>query len=120
MKAEELWQASLGGHTCKAFAWIQSTSIDILDGKGKLCRVPGVRRWRGRALIDRSALPQDLTTPQALRYSGKVIDGDQERVINADVYLHFSSDEVRDVMENGCERYVEFVGAETPFKADYK
>jgi hypothetical protein len=120
MKAEELWQASLGGHTCKAFAWIQSTSIDILDGKGKLCRVPGVRRWRGRALIDRSALPQDLTTPKALRYSGKVIDGNEERVISADVDLHFSSDDVREMRAHGREQYVEFVGAETPFKAEYK
>ena len=120
MKAEELWKASLGGHTCKAFAWIQSTSVDILDGKGKVCQVPGIRRWRGKALIDRSSLPLDLTSPKALRYSGKVIDGDQERVISADVYLHFSSDEVRELSVQGQEQYIEFVGAETPFKTEYK
>jgi hypothetical protein len=119
IREERLWHALLDGHTCKAVAWVQATSLDVLDGKGQVRRVPGVRRWRGRALIDRDAFPSDFPASRAVRYAGKVLDGDQEREINADVFLLFTHREPA-VNGNGVcdgQTYVEFIGAETPFKS---
>jgi len=116
---EKLWSASLNGHQCQAFAWVQATSIDVLDGRGGVRRVPGVRRWRGKALIDRDALPSDVSSNRAVHYSGKVLDGDRERTISADVFLLFTQAGLNgNGASNGHSKmYVEFIGAETPFKA---
>ncbi len=120
---ELFWTASLNGQTCKAFAWVQATSLDVLDGQGHVRTVAGVRRWRGKALIDRDALPADLHGTATVRYAGKVKDGDHEREIDADVFLYFRQAFSEEDYAGGDgavsrQTYVEFIGAERPFKTD--
>ncbi len=114
-----LRSASLNGFACQAIAWIHATSIDVLDGEGGTRRVPGVRSWRGRALVDRAALPPEFFSYKAVRYNGKVLDGDQERDILADVFLLItgSSRSGREASPDARRIYVDFIGAETPSKS---
>ena len=110
------WHASLNGYACEAFAWVQSTCLNILDGQGGVQTVAGVRRWRGRALIDREALKGAVSCDAPVRYTGKIRDGDDERDVNADVYLYFTRCQAADP-DVHQQTYVEFIGAENPFKA---
>jgi hypothetical protein len=106
--------ASLNGKACEAIAWVQTTAINALDGKGHSCRVEGIRSWRGRALIDRDVFPS-LPCDSTMRYTGKLKNGDEELDISAEVFLHSARCYVTDPEEHR-QTYVEFVGAGNPFR----
>ena len=110
------WQASLNGQACEAFAWVQTTAINVLDGKGRSCKVEGVRSWRGRALVDRSAFPSGIPCDSAVQYTGKVKNGDEELDVSADVFLYFTRCYATDPADAHGQTYVEFVGAGNPFR----
>ncbi|MDX1546746.1 MAG: hypothetical protein R3247_07155 [Rhodothermales bacterium] len=107
-----LWRASLDGHACDAYAWVQSTRLDVLDGEGHAQTVTGVRRWRGRAFIDRDALPPSGPGAARLRYAGRVESEEGDLDVDAEVFLTYARVGGDDVPAR-CA-YVEFVGAGGP------
>lgn len=114
------WQASLNGYACEAYAWLQTTSLDVLDGTGQRKTVEGVRRWRGRAFIDRAAFPGGLPQEARLHYAGKICCGEEERDIDAEVFLCYARTLDPDGParpDDGCA-YIEFIGAGTPFRRE--
>lgn len=81
--------ATLGGVPCKAIAWVEVTRLKIIDGRQEPRTVDGVRTWHGRAFVDLENVPEQWQYNSAVRYEGKVRDGEDVRNVAADVYIHY-------------------------------
>ena len=85
---EMLGEAMLGGIPCKAVAYVEVTHVEVPAGeRGHTEIVEGIRTWRGTAIVEATALPA-WRLDKTLRYHGRLLDGDAEREISADVYVY--------------------------------
>lgn len=111
-------QARLNGVPCDAMAWIQTTSLSILDGRGKSQTVEGIRKWRGKAVLKQAV--DEFHFDSSVKYQGKLRHGEEEWDIDAEVFLYYirrnkipTTQDSRQEESEGT--YVEFVGAGNPF-----
>ena len=84
----QLHDAYLGGIPCKAIAWVEVTRLRVVDGRSGQRLVDGIRTWHGQAVVQCDVVPTQWEYNSAVRYVGKVKDGDDEREIDAEVYIH--------------------------------
>ena len=85
---EMLHEAVLGGVPCKAVAFVEVTHVEVPAGeRGHTEIVEGIRTWRGTAIVEAAALP-GWRLDKTLRYSGPLLDGEDKRHINAEVYIY--------------------------------
>ncbi len=85
---ERLVDAMLGGVPCKAIAWVDVKRIRVIDQQRGQRVVEGVRTWHGQAVVECDTVPAQWEYNSAVRFVGKVVDGEQEMEVNADVYIH--------------------------------
>lgn len=85
---EMLREAVLGGIPCKAVAYVEVTHVEVPAGeRGRTKIVEGIRTWRGTAIVEAAALPA-WRLDKTLRYHGRLLDGEDEREISAEVYVY--------------------------------
>lgn len=112
-----LHTARLGDTPCRAYAYVEVTLVEVpVDEHGHTKIVEGIRTWRGKALVEDLSFLQHRRLDRPLRYEGILHDGDQERLISADVYVYQTRraqlEDASDQEEKPHQRiYVAFVGA---------
>lgn len=84
----QLHDAYLGGIPCKAMAWVEVTRLRVVDGRSGQRLVDGIRTWHGQAIVQCDVVPTQWEYNSAVRYVGKVKDGEDVREIDAEVYIH--------------------------------
>ncbi len=86
-----LQDAFLGGVPCKAYAYVEVRLVEIpVDEQGHVKIVEGIRTWRGEAVVEDPAFLALWQHDKFVRYEGKLQDGEDERQISADVYVHYT------------------------------
>lgn len=85
---ERFVDAMLGGVPCKAVAWVDVKRLRVVDEQRGQKMVEGVRTWHGHAIVECEVVPAQWEYNSAVRFVGKVVDGEQEFEVNADVYIH--------------------------------
>ncbi len=84
-----LREARLGGTPCRAYAYVEVTLVEIpANDNGHPRIVEGIRTWRGKALVDDLTFLTHRRLDRALRYQGILHDGEEERHVDADVYVY--------------------------------
>jgi len=112
-----LQEARLGGIPCRAYAYVEVTLVEVpADEQGGTKIVEGIRTWRGKALVEDLTFLKHRRLDRPLRYEGMLHDGDEERLISADVYVYQTRRTKRDVSPDQQDEahqliYVAFVGA---------
>ena len=111
-----LKEARLGNTLCRAYAYVEVTLVEVpVDEHGQTKIVEGIRTWRGKALVEDLTFLKQRRLDRPLRYEGILHDGDEERLINADVYVYQTRrtklDAASDQEESAQRIYVAFVGA---------
>ena len=86
-----LQEAFLGGIPCRAYAYVEVTLVELpVDEQGHAKIVEGIRTWRGKAVVEDPAFLARWHYDKVVRYEGKLQDGEEERQISADVYVHYT------------------------------
>ena len=112
-----LHEARLGGTPCRAYAYVEVTMVEVpADEQGHMKIVEGIRTWRGKALVDDLTFLTHRRLDRPLRYEGILHDGEQERPINADVYVYQTRRTKREPVPGRDDSdhqwiYVAFIGA---------
>ena len=112
-----LKEARLGGTPCRAYAYVEVTLVEVpADEHGHMKIVEGIRTWRGKALVDDLSFLTHRRLDRPLRYEGILHDGEQERRIDADVYVYQTrrtklDPPPEDAHEDHSLLYVAFIGA---------
>ena len=115
--------AQLDGIACKATAWVEVTQVESLIGHHSARFIPGVRTWRGRAIVYDAHFLDRWPLNVAIEFKGKLRDGEEGRDICADVFIYRTSRRKHLASSQGNGHageepiFIDFIGAGNPYTA---